>query len=247
MRSYGQFCPVAKAAELFCERWTPLILRDLGSGATRFSELHRGVPLMSPALLSRRLKQLEAEGVLVRRRQRKRKGWSYHLTPAGEEFLPLVETLGIWGQRWARRQLADNEVDLGLLIWSLERGVDPDAFGTEKPAVVQLRFTDLAAARQSWWFVNREGACELCLNDPGLEISLYLACTLRDMIYILRGDLALGRAIDDGRLEALGSSAARRALRAWLNLSPLAKIRSRRDSLATPPRPARDSAGRRRA
>lgn len=244
MRSYGQFCPVAKAAELFCERWTALILRDLGSGATRFSELHRGVPLMSPALLSRRLKQLEAEGVLVRRRQQKRKGWSYHLTPAGEEFLPLIETLGIWGQRWTRRQLADDEVDLGLLIWSLERRVDPDAF-TQKPAVVQIRFTDLAATKQHWWFVNREGGCELCLNDPGLEISLYLACTLRDMIYIVRGDLALGRAIDDGRLEALGSSAARRALRAWLNLHPLAKIKSQRDSLPRPPRPARDSADRR--
>jgi DNA-binding HxlR family transcriptional regulator len=247
MRSYGQFCPVAKAAELFCERWTPLVLRDLAAGATRFSELQRGVPLMSPSLLSRRLKQLEAEGVVMRRRQRNRKGWSYHLTPAGEEFLPLIETLGIWGQRWARRQLAQNEVDLGLLIWALERSVNADAFGAAAPAVVQLRFTDQPAAKQFWWFLNRAGACELCLNDPGLEIRLYLACTLRDMIYVVRGDLALGRAIDDGRLEVLGSAAARRALRAWLNLGPLAKVRSRRGAVPTPPPPARDSADRRRA
>src|SRR3546814_11595237 len=100
MRSYGQFCPVAKAAELFCERWTALILRDLGSGATRFPELHRGVPLMSPALLSRRLKQLEAEGVLVRRRQQQTKGRNLHLTPAGEGFRPIIEPPGSWGQRW---------------------------------------------------------------------------------------------------------------------------------------------------
>ena len=80
MKSYGQFCPVAKAAELFCERWTPLIVRDLAAGASRFSELQRGVPLMSPALLSRRLKQLEAEGVVERRRSSSGKTWTYHLT-----------------------------------------------------------------------------------------------------------------------------------------------------------------------
>jgi DNA-binding HxlR family transcriptional regulator len=99
MRSYGQFCPVAKAAELFCERWTPLILRDLAAGATRFSQLHRGVPLMSPTLLSRRLKHLEAEGVVERRRSAGGSSWTYHLTPAGEDLSPIVMSLGLWGQR----------------------------------------------------------------------------------------------------------------------------------------------------
>jgi len=75
MRSYGQFCPIAKAAELFCERWTALILRDLAAGATRFSQLRRGVPLASPTLLSRRLKELEAEGIIERRRPGTRRSW----------------------------------------------------------------------------------------------------------------------------------------------------------------------------
>ena len=132
MKSYGQFCPVAKAAELFCERWTPLIVRDLAAGATRFSELHRGAPLMSPTLLSRRLKQLWSEGIVERRRAPGGKTWTYHLTPAGQEFVPMIEALGVWGQRWARRQLAENEIDLGLLIWALERGVNPNAFGQRR-------------------------------------------------------------------------------------------------------------------
>ncbi len=88
MRSYGQFCPIAKAAELFCERWTPLVIRDLAAGVARFSDLQKGVPLMSPTLLSRRLKQLEAEGIVERRRTPGNRSFTYHLTAAGMEFEP---------------------------------------------------------------------------------------------------------------------------------------------------------------
>lgn len=229
MKSYGQFCPVAKAAELFCERWAPLIVRDLAAGATRFSELHRGVPLMSPTLLSHRLKQLEAEGVIERRPSSKGKRWTYHLTAAGNEFVPLVEALGVWGQRWSRRQLADHEVDLGLLLWTLERNVKADAF-TAKRTVVRLQFTDQPLGKDLWWFVNQDDDCQLCLEDPGFEVDLYLTCTLPDMIYIVRGDLSLTRAIGDGKLEVLGSAKARKTLRNWLNLSPLTKIRAKSPS-----------------
>jgi DNA-binding HxlR family transcriptional regulator len=231
MKSYGQFCPVAKAAELFCERWTPLIVRDLATGASRFSELQRGVPLMSPTLLSRRLKQLEAEDVIERRRSPGGKSWTYHLTASGREFVPLVEALGIWGQRWSRRQLAEGEVDLGLLIWSLERGVDARALGSAR-SVVRLELTDQPAAKTLWWFVHQQGQCELCLEDPGFEVDLYLACSLVTMIRIVRGDLALDSAIAGGQLEVIGSAKARRALRPWLNLSPLAGIPSQRADAA---------------
>lgn len=230
MKSYGQFCPVAKAAELFCERWTPLIVRDLAAGATRFSELHRGVPLMSPTLLSSRLKQLEAEGI-VERRPAERAGTStYHLTDAGREFVPLIEQLGVWGQRWSRRQLVEGEVNLGLLVWTLERSADASAFDKRR-AVVRLQLTDQPRGKDLWWFVNHDGACELCLEDPGYDVDLYLACTLPDIIYIVRGDLPLRRARESGRLEVLGSARATRALARWLNLGPLAAIESRRASV----------------
>ena len=124
MKSYGQFCPVAKAAELFCERWNALIVRDLASGPRRFSELKRGVPLMSPSLLSSRLKWLIDEGVVVRNQNGGGRS-TYELTEAGKEFIPLVEALGIWGQRWTRRQLREHEIDLGLLVWSLESSYRP--------------------------------------------------------------------------------------------------------------------------
>jgi len=233
MKGYGQFCPVAKAAELFCERWTALVLRDLAAGSTRFSELHRGVPLMSPTLLSRRLKQLEAEGVIERRRSREAGGHTYHLTEAGRDFVPVVEALGIWGQRWSRRELADDEVDLGLLVWSLERSVKADAFGSGR-SVVRLQLVDLPPGQSLWWFVNQDRSCELCLQDPGFDVDLYLACTLRDMIYIVRGDLSLARAIAADRLEVIGAAEMRRKLAAWLNLGPLSRIKSRRPDAASP-------------
>jgi DNA-binding HxlR family transcriptional regulator len=225
MRGYGQFCPVAKAAELFCERWTPLVIRDLAAGATRFSELQRGVPLMSPSLLSRRLKQLAAEGVVERRRAAR--GWTYHLTPAGVEFVPLVEGLGAWGQRWSRRELVEAEVDLGLLLWSIERAARADAFGHDR-AVVRLELADQPGGKALWWFLNEGPRCTLCLSDPGFEVDLYLAATLRDMIYVIRGDLPLARALASGRLEALGSAAARSALGRWLNLGPVTRIAPQR-------------------
>lgn len=227
MKTYGQFCPIAKAAELFCERWTALIVRDLGLGATRFSELQKGIPLASPTLLSRRLRELEAEGVIERRRSESGRRWTYHLTPAGEEFVPIVMALGTWGQRWSRRELAEHEADVGLLVWALENSVHPDAFGSGR-TLVELQLTDQPAAKREWWFLNEDGHCELCLHPPGFEVDLYLVTTLRDMIYLWRGDLSLARALERERLVAHGAARARRALRHWIGLSELAHVQSQR-------------------
>jgi DNA-binding HxlR family transcriptional regulator len=228
MHTYGQFCPTAKAAELFCERWTALILRDLLAGSTRFSELQRGLPLASPTLLSRRLKQLEAEGVVERRRSPSGRSWTYHLTQAGREFAPIVNGLAVWGQRWSRRELADHEVDLGLLIWAMERSVRPHVLGPAR-TVVRLAFSDQPERKRYWWFVNENGRVDLCLDDPGSAVDLYLTVTLRDMIYIRRGDLPVARALESGRLEAVGSAKAVRMLPKWLGISALANVRSMRE------------------
>ncbi|WP_347312036.1 winged helix-turn-helix transcriptional regulator [Defluviimonas sp. SAOS-178_SWC] len=226
MKSYGQFCPVAKAAEIFCERWNALIIRDLASGPRRFSELRRGVPLMSPSLLSARLKWLVAEGV-VSRHDKGRKRPGYILTAAGYELVPLVEALGFWGQRWTRRELMDHEIDLGLLVWSLESSANPNAFGNKR-CLIRLELTDQTEMKRLWWFLNQKGRCELCLNDPGGDVNIYLACTLPDAIYIIRGDLSSTTALDTGRLEVLGDAWATRRFVEWLNLSPLARVPSER-------------------
>lgn len=226
MKTYGQFCPVAKAAELFCERWNALIVRDLASGPRRFAELKRGVPLMSPSLLSARLKWLIEEGVVARHAADGRLS-VYALTEAGREFVPLVEALGVWGQRWTRRELRAHEIDLGLLVWSLESSADPKAFG-DRRCLIRMELTDQIDSKRLWWFLNHQGRCELCVDDPGGDVNLYVSCSLPDAIYVIRGDLPLGTAIQSQRLEAIGDGWARAAFPDWLNLSSLARVASRR-------------------
>lgn len=229
MRSYGQFCPVAKAAELFCERWTALILRDLGLGVSRFAQLQRGIPQASPTLLARRLKQLESEGIVERRKSEQGRRWTYHLTSSGHDFVPIVAALGEWGQKWSRRELASHELNAGLLLWAMERGARPDAFG--KRGVVKITFSDRPAKKRDYWFVSEHSRTELCIDDPGLAVDVYVTTTLRDLIYVWRGDLPLARAVNDGRLELLGEAWAIRALPHWLARSKYASVRSaRRDT-----------------
>ena len=227
MKSYGQFCPVAKAAEIFCERWTPLILRDLAGGSTRFSELQRGVPLCSPTLLSRRLKQLEAEGIVERRRSQSGNAWTYHLTPAGEEFAPMIVALGVWGQRWTRRDLEEHEMDLGLLVWAFEKDAHPEAFG-DRRCIVQITFTDQPAHKRNWWYLNKDGACELCIEPPDSDIDLHGRADLATLIYVWRGDLSVGQALKSDRLELDGAGWARRAFPKWLGIAVIADVKSAR-------------------
>jgi DNA-binding HxlR family transcriptional regulator len=240
MKSYGQFCPVAKAAEVFCERWTALILRDLGLGSVHFAQLQRGIPQASPTLLSNRLKQLVAEGIVERRRSELGRSWTYHLTPAGVELSPIVRALGIWGRQWLRRELAEHELDASLLLWAMERGANHDAFGARR-GVVRLTFSDQPIRKRHYWFVSENSATQLCVHDPGYEVNLYLTTTLPDMIYVWRGDVPLTRAQNEGRLEVTGDGWARRALPRWLARSSYADVKSRRQDIESPPRSKRRS------
>lgn len=225
MKSYGQFCPIAKAAEIFCERWTALVIRNLGAGAARFSEIHRGVPHMSATLLTQRLRQLEAEGLVERRRGETGKSWTYHLTDAGAEFLPLVDALGIWGKRWTRRELAEGELDLGLLIWGLEYSVDPAAFGPERH-VLRLDVSDQPEHKRFYWFMCEGAKLDLCVSDPGGGTDLYIAATLADLIRIYRGDITLAAAIEGGRMAVDGTPKLIRKLGRWFNFDTMGRTSS---------------------
>jgi DNA-binding MarR family transcriptional regulator len=176
------------------------------------------VPLMSRSMLSRRLQELEHEGIIERTPNETGRGCTYQLTPAGHAFLPIVEALGEWGRQWSRRDLAANEVDVSQLLWSMERSVRPDAFG-DRRTVMQLEFTDQIGNRRRWWFVNETSEAQLCVKDPGFDIDLYLSVRLRDMIRIWRGDLSLAHAVDSGQLKINGPSELKRAVPAWLDVA----------------------------
>src|SRR5450432_4023591 len=169
MEGYGQYCPLAKGAEVFAERWTPLILRELLRGSTTFNDLHRGVPRMSRSLLSSRLKKLETCGVLDRGPNST--GTHYELTPAGRELGSVVTQLGTWAQRWYRSTFSGAELDVGVLMWDIRCTVDAKVM-PETRTVVQFIFTDLSASSRSWWLVNSDGEVDLCPVDPGDEPAL---------------------------------------------------------------------------
>ena len=164
MEGYGQYCPLAKGAEVFAERWTPLILRELLRGSTAFNDLHRGVPRMSRSLLSSRLKKLEDCGVVER--HRRSAGTGYQLTPAGRELAPVVSQLGQWAQRWYRSSFRGAELDVGVLMWDIRCTVDAQALPPIR-TVVQFMFSDLRSHSRAWWLVNENGEVDLLPRRPG--------------------------------------------------------------------------------
>ena len=225
MSGYGQFCPVAKAAEVFAERWTPLVLRELLGGSTHFNDLHRGVPLMSRSLLVQRLRRLEEIGAVVRREGPG--GSQYNLTTAGREFAPIVELLGKWGQRWYRSKFDRDDLDVGLLMWDMQKGVRADVFRTGC-TVVQFEFSDQPASKRSWWLVCDDREIDICPTDPGFEVDLYVSTDLRTMTRVWMGDLAVPVAVRSGAISLSGQRDLRRGFEQWLGLSHFAGIQDAR-------------------
>ena len=217
---YGQFCPVSMAAEVFCSRWTPLVLRELLSGTTRFNDLRRGVPRMSPALLSKRLKELEKAGIVSVARN----GGTveYSLTPAGEDLRDVVMGLGFWGARWVESQLSLRNLDPSLLMWDMRRHLVLEPLPDRK-CTIQFQYPELPSAKQNFWLVVDGGIVDLCAFDPGFEIDLLVRSPLRTMTAIWMGIAKLRQEIEAGNLELHGDPSIAGAMQQWLGLSPFAK------------------------
>lgn len=223
--SYGQFCPVAMAAEIVCSRWTPLVLRELISGSTRFNELRRGVPRMSPTLLSKRLKELEQAGVITARASGKAGVTQYRLTPAGESLRDVVMSLGGWGQRWIESSLSLKNLDPSLLMWDMRRNLRPSVLPARR-CTVQFHFPAIAG-RNTWWLVIDAGNVDLCGIDPGFEVDLHVEAKLRAMTSVWMGHTTLAAETSAGAITLTGDRTIARAMQNWLGLSPFAKEKSR--------------------
>ena len=222
MKGYGQFCPVAKATEVLGEKWTPLIIRELITDNQSFNNLRKGVPLMSPSLLSSRLKSLERSGVIERNKTDK--GVVYSLTNAGEEIGPIIEQLGVWGQRWARSDLSKKDLDPSLLMWDAHRRIDTAYFPDER-TVLRFEFVDYPSKLRLWWLVISNGEVDICLKDPGHEVNLFIQSTLKTMTKIWVGDLTINKARRDKVLHLTGDTALRNSMSSWIGCSSLASIK----------------------
>lgn len=222
--SYKQFCPVAMAAEILCTRWTVVLLRELIAGSTRFNDLRRGVPRMSPALLSQRLKDLETAGIICREQSATGSGvFEYHLTAAGRALEPVVAAFGIWGQRWVDAEVSLQHLDVSLLMWDMRRNLDPAPM-PKRRSVIQFRYPELPAAQRSWWLlVGPAAAVDLCSVDPGFDVDLYISTDLRTMTAIWMGLDNVRNALSARRMMLTGDRQLAADMQTWLGLSPFAK------------------------
>ena len=223
--SYKQFCPVAMAAEILCARWTLVLLRELVAGSTRCNELRRGVPRMSPALLSKRLKDLETAGVVTRTPVAGGPDlFEYRLSKAGEDLRPVIEAVGCWGQRWIETEASLENLDPNLLMWDMRRNIDPTPMPRRR-TTIEVIFADQPEARRNWWLVVKpEEEVDLCSVDPGFDVDLYLSTDLRTMTEIWMGYASLARAKEQGRLTMTGNRQLEANVGRWLTLSPFAKV-----------------------
>ena len=224
--SYGQYCAVARSAEVLCERWTPLVLRELLCGSRRFNDLHRGVPRMSSSLLAQRLKRLEEFGVV--RRSARGKVWEYGLTPAGEDLRPIIMALGHWGAQWIGSRLRKQDLDAGLLMWDVRRSVRIAEFPDE-PVVVHFRFRDARSGERLWWLVVENGAADLCRDDPGRDVTLVVDATVRALTEVWTGDRGPEQALHSRDIRVDG--APRDVARIWRWLGSSAFAPTRRQAL----------------
>jgi len=222
--SYKQFCPVAMAAEILCTRWTVVLLRELMAGSTRFNDLRRGVPRMSPALLSQRLKELEQAGIVRRVVSRGDTGVpEYHLTRAGKELEPIVNAFGVWGQRWITSELSLENLDAQLLMWDMRRGLAPEPM-PKRRSTIQFLYSDAPPSLKAWWLIVTPGeGVDLCGIDPGHDVDLYVACDLRTMTAIWMGLDTVRKAVREDRMKLTGDRKLEEHMQAWLGLSPFAK------------------------
>jgi len=220
MSVYGQFCPIAKAAEVLCERWTILVMRDLLLGSRRFNALRRGMPKISPTLLSKRLQMLCEHGMIARKPAPDGNGWEYELTQAGHELKPLIEFMGHWGQRWVRSQLTRDELDPGALMWFIHRHFQHEHLPPQR-IVIHLEFSDVRRLRK-WWIVIEGGLADLCFEDPGLDIDVYMITDLLTLTKVYMGDISLTNASSSGKLRIDGPRALTRSMQQWFARSKFA-------------------------
>jgi len=225
-RGYGQYCPLSLAAELLCERWTLLVISRLIDGCTQFNEIHRGVPRISPSLLSQRLAELERAGLVVREPAAKGKPRRYAVTAAGRELEPIIMHVAVWGQRWSR-DMTHDDLDPGFLVWSMHRRVETGRMPPGR-TVIELEFSGAPNYCRRFWLVHEDGKVDMCVKHPGFEVDLRVLSDIRVFAEAWRGIRNLRAEIAARRIRVSGPARLCRQFPGWLQLSELAPFPRKR-------------------
>jgi DNA-binding HxlR family transcriptional regulator len=221
MKSYGQFCPVAKAPEILAERWTPLIVRELLMGSRKFSELEIGVPNIPRSLLTQRLRALESVGVLERKADGNSKRAEYHLTAAGMDLNQVIRGLGEWGQKWVNHDIGQDEVDPALLVWDMHRRVEMDLLPPDR-VVVQMTFS--GARTGDYWLILEHPEPSACMQDPGFDVDVFVVADTVAIHKAWMGMASFDEYVEEGLIELFGLASHVNAFPTWFKLSVFAGV-----------------------
>jgi DNA-binding HxlR family transcriptional regulator len=213
MTEYGQFCPIAVAAEVLTERWTVLVIRELLYGSRRFNDLRRGLPLMSPSILSKRLKTLERAGLVIRSTDA-RGGVEYTPTEAGEALRPILGSIADWGLRWSPGVLDAQNLDASLLMWDIHRKVVPDTLPPHR-VVAEFRLSGASRGKHRYWLVLDAGAADLCLVAPGFDVDLIVEADMRTLVAYWLEKVEIDDAIRSGEIRLTGRRHLVRSFPSW--------------------------------
>jgi DNA-binding HxlR family transcriptional regulator len=219
---FGQFCPIAKATEIIGEKWTVLIIREALMGSRRYSEFQRGLSLISPTMLAKRLDSLVGHGLLMKKKIPAQRGYEYFPTASCQELLPIIRTLGDWGMRWARSNLTEKDYDVELLMLYLQRSIIPEKLPGDE-TIIRFKFTDIADMAE-WWLVVTGDQVDVCVKDPGKEVDVYITVSVKTMADIWMGETSYRKARAGGTLKIVGHSSLTRNITDWMNLSVFADL-----------------------
>ena len=220
MYEYGEACPISKAASVLCERWTLQILRELLLGAARFSELQKLLPKISPSMLNARLKTLGDNDIIVRRRIPEQRGYEYHLTPAGKSLEPLLNEFGKWGICWVYDGLSDEELSAAQCAQHF-CGLVNQAGLPSGATVIEIVLEDVEEMSHVFVMIRGDSR-EVCDENPGHEVDVYVRSTLRTLTEIMLGDLGLVAALESGALKVTGPAVYTKNLAKWFPVSGFA-------------------------
>jgi DNA-binding HxlR family transcriptional regulator len=220
MHLYGQYCPVARAAEILADRWTMLIVRELLADVSHFNELERGLPHMSRTLLAQRLHRLQRVGVLERRSAPRGKRAEYRLTSAGRELQPIIDQFGEWGARWAFGDPRPTELDPIVLLWWMRRRVFIEAIGRPR-TVIQFNFS--GGPRQSYWLLIDPKDVSVCLKHPGFDIDVMVSADILAFYQVWLGRETWSGALRREQIRLEGTPSDVRAFASWFTWSPMAE------------------------
>lgn len=219
MPDYGRFCPVSLATDVLADRWTPLIIRELVLGNTRFNDIARGLPGISRSLLVQRLRHLERKGVVQLWPSPTGKGNEYHLTPAGKDLEGVIDALGRWAVEWLFDDLQPHEVDPVTLTWWMHRRIDAERL---PPGRVVIEFDYTAPERQAIWMVLDRGEASVCIQHPGFEPDVVVTTTTPALAEVFQGYDSWSRAVSADRVRVDGPPGLVRSFPRWFLWSPFA-------------------------